>query len=165
MRFGRLVAVRRVGYRKYPSGGGLSVWECKCDCGNVVDVTLSSLRTGNTTSCGCFAHETRVKKFTKHGQSHSRLNEVWKQMKKRCTNDRSREYRWYGAKGVTVCDEWMNSFENFRDWMLEHGYDENAPRGMYTIDRINPFGNYEPCNCRLVSMDVQLKNKRKDWAV
>ena len=162
-RFGKLVAIRRTGYKKYPSGGGLSIWECECDCGKVVEVSLSALRTGNTSSCGCLHKEIMRDMHGEHFETNTRLYRVWKQMRKRCNNPNCREYRWYGANGVRVCDEWENSYELFRDWMIEHGYDESAERGKFTIDRINPFGNYEPENCRIVSMDVQLHNRRKDW--
>ena len=70
-------------------------------------------------------------------------------------------YKLFGALGVTVCDEWKNSFTSFHKWMLEHGYDENAKRGKCTIDRIDPGGNYCPENCRVVDMHVQAKNKRR----
>lgn len=162
-KFGRLTALRRTGYRKYPCGGGLSIWECKCDCGNVIELPLAALRTGNTSSCGCLYKEVMRNIHGKHLETNSRLYRVWKQMRKRCNNTNCREYRWYGAKGVKVCAEWDKSYEAFRDWMLCHGYDESAERGKHTIDRINPFGNYEPDNCRIVSMDVQLHNRRKDW--
>jgi hypothetical protein len=96
----------------------------------------------------------------KHGESRTRLYAVWKQMKKRCNNPNSDVYRWYGAKGVVVCDEWKESFISFKEWAYENGYDDTASRGECTIDRINPFGNYEPDNCRIVPMSVQLKNTR-----
>lgn len=80
-------------------------------------------------------------------------------MKKRCENTNHKDYKYYGALGVAVCDEW-HDYTKFKAWAMENGYDENAPRGSCTIDRINPCGNYEPSNCRWVGMDVQAKNKR-----
>lgn len=82
-------------------------------------------------------------------------------MKNRCYDKNYHSYKYYGAKGITVCDEWKNDFMAFRKWMLEHGYDENAPRGKCTIDRIDPYGNYCPENCRIVDMATQNKNRRK----
>lgn len=117
-KFGRLTALRRTGYRKYPGGGGLSIWECKCDCGNVIELPLAALRTGNTSSCGCLYKEVMRNIHGKHLETNSRLYRVWKQMRKRCNNTNCREYRWYGAKGVKVCAEWDKSYEAFRDWML-----------------------------------------------
>lgn len=163
-KFGHLTAIKRVGYRKYPGGGGLSIWECKCDCGNTTQVTLSALRTGNTTSCGCAGSRNSMGDRTRtHGMTHSRLNVIWKRMKRRCKCPNIREYKWYGAKGVSVCDEWDKSFEAFYEWSMKNGYDPSAPRGVCTIDRINPFGNYEPSNCRWVSMEEQRRNKRVDY--
>ena len=162
-KFGYLVAIRRIGNRKYPSGS-LSVWECKCDCGKTTEVTLSALRTGNTRSCGCLAEE-KDRQFASlnrtHGQSRTRLYQVWKQMKKRCYNPKEKVYKHYGARGVVVCDEWKNSFPEFRKWMIDHGYDESAKRGKCTIDRIDPNGNYCPENCRVVDMVVQRHNRRE----
>lgn len=159
-RFGRLVAIKRVGSKKYPGGGSLSFWECKCDCGNTINVPLSSLKQRNTESCGCLHKEITRNLHFSHGEAHSRLNELWKGMKARCNNPKHSSYRWYGAKGVKVCKEWEESFVSFKEWMLKNGYDVNAPRGEFTIDRINPCGDYEPTNCRLISIQEQQKNKR-----
>ena len=76
-----------------------------------------------------------------------------------CENSNHRDYKLYGAKGVTVCEEW-HDYTVFKEWTLKNGYNENAEKGECTIDRINPYGNYEPSNYRWVSMEVQRKNKR-----
>ena len=83
-------------------------------------------------------------------------------MMQRCYNPKNDRYRWYGEIGTKVCDDWKN-FVAFQKWATSNGYDENAPRGKCTLDRINPFGNYEPSNCRWVTMTVQNKNKRKHY--
>lgn len=159
-RFGRLIAIRRVGSRRYPGGGTLSMWECKCDCGNTITIPLCALKTGNTQSCGCLHKENVRNIHFVHGESHSRLNELWKGMKARCNNPKNTSFKWYGGKGVTVCKEWSESFVKFKEWMLENGYDETLPRGVQTIDRIDPCGNYEPSNCRLISIQEQQRNKQ-----
>lgn len=160
-RFGRLTAINRCG-----KVGGKTLWRCVCDCGNTTDVTISNLRNGHTQSCGCLcAEKTRAVKTTHGGKSTSnpdRLYAVWRAMKQRCYRPENRAYRYYGAKGVTVCDEWRDSYEAFRSWSLANGYDEKAKRGDCTIDRINCAGNYEPDNCRWVNMTVQAHNKRED---
>ena len=97
---------------------------------------------------------------TKHGDSGSRLHNVWIMMKQRCNNPNAGEYHRYGGRGIKVCDEWL-LFENFRDWAMLNGYDPNAPRGECTLDRIDNNGNYEPNNCRWVDMKTQMKNRPK----
>lgn len=88
-----------------------------------------------------------------HGGRHTRLYGVWCTMKERCNNPHSKSYKHYGARGISVCDEWANSFANFRDWAMANGYAEKM-----TIDRIDRDGNYEPTNCRFVTTAVQNRN-------
>ena len=76
-----------------------------------------------------------------------RLYKLLISIKQRCYNQNHNHYKFYGAKGIKVCDEWLNDFNSFKKWALENGYDYNAPKGQYTIDRIKPSGNYEPSNC------------------
>lgn len=82
-------------------------------------------------------------------------------MLNRCERERVHEYKWYGALGVKVCDEW-HDFAVFRDWANSSGYDPDAPHGKCTIDRIDPYGDYEPSNCRWVTMAEQARNKRRN---
>lgn len=137
------------------------MWNCLCDCGEKTTVKSTDLTTGHTRSCGCRQREVVSKVRKTHGDRDARLYRVWKSMKKRCENQNDKGYKYYGAKGVSVCDEW-HDYIKFKAWAMENGYDENALRGECTIDRINPYGNYEPSNCRWVSMDVQAHNKRKN---
>lgn len=90
-----------------------------------------------------------------------RLHAVYNSMKDRCYNPKSVSYRYYGARGISMCDTWLNNYEEFRDWAVESGYVEDAPRGACTIDRIDSNGNYEPNNCRWVDMKVQNSNRRR----
>lgn len=85
-------------------------------------------------------------------------------MKKRCESSNHKDYKWYGAKGVSVCDDW-HDYRVFKEWAINNGYDENAEWGQCTIDRINPYGNYDPSNCRWVSMAEQARNKRCNVAI
>ena len=78
----------------------------------------------------------------------------------RCYDEKNNSYRWYGARGITVCDEWRNDYAAFRDWAYANGYIEGAARGECTIDRIDVEGQYCPKNCRWVGADVQTKNRR-----
>lgn len=156
MRFGRLVVQKQ----KMRSKDRNIIWECKCECGNTTAVFGKDLKRGHTKSCGCLQKDKLRERRFKHGDRDSRLYSVWKTMKKRCENQNHKSYQWYGANGVVVCDEW-HDYSTFKEWAMQNGYDENAKRGECTIDRIDPYGNYEPKNCRWVSMAEQAKNKRK----
>lgn len=93
-----------------------------------------------------------------HGESYTRLHKVWNGMKQRCNDPNGKEYDRYGGRGIRVCEEWL-SYVNFRDWALANGYDATAPKGVCTLDRIDNDGNYEPSNCRWVSLSEQYANK------
>lgn len=89
----------------------------------------------------------------KHGKAYSKEHHIWREMRQRCNNRKAKDYRYYGGQGVTVCERW-SKFENFYADMGP------KPEGL-TLDRINPFGNYEPSNCRWASRMVQAQNTRK----
>ena len=151
MTFGRLTVVSKSD--KIVNYG--VAWNCKCECGKETVVTTHALKSGGTQSCGC-GRGGQIK----HGKSKTRLYGVWCGMIRRCEETTNPAYRWYGAKGVKVCEEWRRDFQKFFDWSMENGYDENAPRGICTLDRINPYGNYEPNNCRWADWDTQVNNRR-----
>ena len=134
-------------------------FHCRCDCGAEKDVKAEYLRKGKSTSCGCYQKEVIAKIRTTHGHSinrkPSRTYVSWQGMFERCYKPWRRDYRWYGGLGVIVCERWHESFENFLADMGECPTD-------YTIDRIDPTGNYEPGNCRWAPWDVQDWNKRKN---
>lgn len=154
-RFGRLTVIERSS-----EIGSIVKWLCRCDCGNYTTVASQPLRLGQTKSCGCLHDEVAGDSARTHGHSKTRLYAVWKDMRQRCFNQNNPNFYKYGARGITICAEWANSFEAFHDWAFANGYDPNAARGECTIDRINNDGNYEPSNCRWVSMKVQVKNRR-----
>lgn len=95
-----------------------------------------------------------------HGDTGSRLYTVYGDMKSRCTNPNAPNYYLYGGRGITICDEWSDSYLNFKEWALSHGYDENAKYGECTLDRVDVNKGYSPDNCRFVSLKVQANNKR-----
>lgn len=144
-------------------------WKCKCECGNITSVRGSHLADGSTTSCGCYQKELSSKKIkeltTKHDLSNSRLYKVYKSIKSRCYYKNQPAYTNYGGRGIKMCDEWKNDFMAFHDWAYSNGYDENAELMKCTIDRIDNDGNYEPSNCRWVSMKEQSLNKRTNHRV
>lgn len=152
-RYGKLTVKERIS----PIGEKPVKWRCTCDCGGSTITTTDKLKSGKTKSCGCLRREHARKT---HGMSDTRLYTIWCAMKRRCYTPGDTDYPWYGALGVTVCDEWLHDFTAFHDWAMVNGYDPDAPRGECTIDRIDPCGNYEPSNCRWVNMHVQASNKR-----
>lgn len=169
-RFGRLTVIERAENNKR----GNTMWLCKCDCGNTTIVQGTLLKSHASQSCGCLhqeilrqgressyrAERARASRTT-HGKSNFRLYAVWSSMIQRCYNPKSGRYKHYGARGITVCDEWRNDFSAFYNWAMANGYDENAPYGQCTLDRIDVNGNYRPENCRWVDMKTQRQNQRK----
>ena len=154
-RFGRYVVVREIN----PDKNGNRRMLCKCDCGNEREVLLNSLVNGTSRSCGCLQKEIATKVSSKHGFYQERLYKVWTAMKSRCNNPNNSRYKNYGGRGIKVCKEWEDDYVAFRTFMLENGYDENAPHGQCTIDRIDNDGNYCPENCRVIDNRQQQINK------
>lgn len=162
-RFSRLTVIKCNGRDNL----GSLLWECQCDCGKLTVIRGYHLRKKAIRSCGCLKREltsTRMKAhhtgghYTHHG-SNTRLYQIWTNMKTRCLNPNNRAFKWYGAVGITICAEWLD-FKNFQEWALQSGYQDNL-----TIERRNPFGNYEPSNCAWIPKKEQRKNQRrsKQW--
>lgn len=151
LRFGRLTVIRKTDQRG-PDGG--IIYECLCDCGKNCFVWGNKLTRKSHSakrSCGCLHDETHPK----HGGSKTTLFHKWTGMQDRCYNRKSKQYPDYGGRGISVCEEWRDSFAVFRDWAIANGYQEGL-----SIDRINVNGNYCPENCRWITMSEQQKNKR-----
>ena len=167
-KFGKLTVVKRVEDHIQKSGAPKAMWLCKCECGGERIVYGQALRAGKAIDCGCDTHE-RLSALsrehaTTHGGSKTRLYKIWRHMRERCSKPKCKEYKFYGARGITVCPEW-NDFTVFRDWCYANGYDPGAKRGKCTLDRIDTNGNYEPSNCRFVDMATQSRNTRRNWMI
>lgn len=168
LQFGNLTVIKEVEKPKHIKSIYGHYWLCRCKCGNETIVDTSSLtRThGSVKSCGCLARqitsEYMRKKKTTHGMTGSRLYNIWAGMKARCYNPACKEYPLYGRRGIRMCPEWKESFEEFCKWALPAGYDETAKRGQCTLDRIDVNGNYCPENCRWVDQKTQCNNTRKN---
>lgn len=150
-RFGHLTVIERAGYDE--SNKHL-FWKCQCDCGAEFVAGGDGIRSGSTTSCGCHRRYVSRTKGYKHGQTHTRLYRVWAKMKQRCCDPNDKDYKYYGARGINVCEEWMES-KNFFDWALSHGYEDNL-----TIERLDNYKGYCPDNCAFIKREDQCKNQR-----
>lgn len=149
-RFERLVVL---GYSHFSASMG-RMWKCECNCGNVTVVSGRNLRSGTSKSCGCYRKEVASKKASIHNMKGTRIYSIWQCMKRRCYDKNGDHFLYYGGRGITVCDEWVDNFVSFYEWAMSNGYNN-----LLTIDRKDVNGNYEPSNCRWVSQVVQQRNR------
>lgn len=153
-KFGRLTVLEDVGRDKSKQ----VIWLCQCSCSDdsTCEVRSSHLRSGHTQSCNCLQKERTIEAHKTHGHctkfNPSPTYTAWHGVIQRCTNPNSKAYRYYGAKGITVCDRWLR-FENFLEDM------GSKPEGM-TLDRINTYLGYYPENCRWATWEQQRHNRR-----
>jgi hypothetical protein len=152
-RFGRLVALSLV---ERAAEGGAHKWAFRCDCGNEKVASIRDARTGHTSSCGCLFSEVVAARNTTHGLSRDNRAEYrsWKDMRGRCNNPNSDDFKDYGGRGITVCERW----NDFAAFLTDMG---KRPAGS-TLDRINVNGNYEPGNVRWAKPVQQANNKRSN---
>lgn len=151
-RFGLLTVHERAGSDRL----GNAMWRCTCECGGQSIVSTHNLKRGHTKSCGCLQKES----VTTHSGTGTRLYRIWEGMKRRCYEITHAHFKDYGGRGITVCDEWLRSFEAFRDWALANGYRDDL-----TIDRKDNDGPYSPDNCHWATHKAQQNNMRSNRAI
>ena len=160
--FGRLTVIEAAAPHVEPRGRHHRMWLCRCACGTEKEIYHQSLVRGLTRSCGCLRRETTVARTQTHGHSKkgnwSATYRSWSGMITRCTSEGHDKFSYYGGRGITVCDRWSSSFENFLADMGE------CPPA-HSIDRVDVNGNYEPGNCRWATRTEQLRNKRNNVLV
>ena len=152
-RFGRWVVISEASKeKKY----GRRRWICKCDCGVEKIVEQAILNRGDSVSCGCYKRKMASLRKSTHRETvngQSKEYRSWCYMKTRCYNKNRVDYKFYGGRGIEVCERWKSSFENFLEDM------GRCPEGL-TLDRINSNGNYSPSNCRWATWETQHRNTR-----
>ena len=170
-RFGKLVVL---GFANHSKLG--AYYFVKCECGTQGKMfTKESLLNGVATSCGCEKaqnHKKYKRSTVKNPFIAHPLHKVWDTMKSRCKNPKRAGYYLYGGRGIKVCEEWSNritGYMNFYKWAINNGYKYEptlkGKRNRYTLDRIDPNGNYCPENCRWIDVKEQGFNKRADCEI
>lgn len=146
-RFGRLVVFGKS--TRLSNAGAL--WECICDCGSTSTVNSLKLRSGKTSSCGCYRKE--ILDQTTHGLSNkTNTYRSWKEMRNRCNNPKAQNYKWYGGRGIIICERW----DSYQAFLSDMG---DRPEGK-TLDRKDSDGNYEPSNCKWSTSKEQALTNR-----
>ncbi|MGS1095841.1 hypothetical protein ACVCNR_14785 [Aquamicrobium terrae] len=160
-KFGRLTVLRRAG----KTSNGEATWACRCECGGDKEATTYNLRCGLTKSCGCLHREVTAELSRTHGMcaggGRHPLYKTWSNMIARCQNAQRDNFKYYGGRGIKVCDRWRDGdagLTGFECFLADMG---PKPTPCHTLDRIDNDGNYEPGNCRWATQTEQVANSRK----
>lgn len=160
--FGKLKVISEAPSCVAPSGKKERRSLCQCVCGNVVTLRNADIVKGHTKSCGCQRAETNRSLRLVHGHAvggkPTKTWRIWSDLKNRCLNKSNHAFEDYGGRGITVCAQWLDSFESFLNHMGE------CPPGM-SIDRIDNSKGYEPGNCRWATQAEQNRNTRQNRIV
>ena len=160
LKFGKLEVISRAPDR-YVCGKQVTMWNCHCECGNDTVVSGHSLRNHHTESCGCGIREASFK----HGDTGTKLYREWCGIKRRCYNQNHHSYKDYGARGITMCDEWKDDYLAFKAWAeTQSNYEEflNSKKSELSIDRMDNDKGYFPDNCRFATAKEQANNRRSN---
>ena len=160
--FGRYTVIERTPNHVTSGGGKKTMYLCKCSCGTMKTVEGAALKNGRVKSCGCFNSEITGERFRKHGLRGSKAYSTWYGIKNRCFNKKQPRYKDYGGRGINLCKEWADSFQEFYAFVskLPHAFEDG-----YSIDRINNDGNYEPGNVKFSTSHEQNMNRRNSHGV
>lgn len=155
-KYGKLTIIKRLDTKERKR------WIAKCECGNIKTYRLDHLHSGAIRSCGCIRRkyskiEKKPSNMKHHGFSNEDFYGLYKNMIHRCYNENATRYDRYGGRGITVCDEWKNNIESFKNWALKNGYEKGL-----SIERIDVNGNYEPSNCTFIPLAEQSYNTTRN---
>ena len=168
--YGSLTAVAPMRLSKF----GTVIWQWQCKCGNTHEATAIQIKAvakqatnPEVPSCGCVKIARAIEVHTKHGMSRTPLHAIWQAMKQRCYNPKHKLYYMYGGKGVTICDEWLNSFESFAQWAEANGWSQGKHIDKdISSDRQNVSRSYGPDTCLVMDgfENVRYSSSRNNYA-
>lgn len=155
--FDRLTVVGRAQKR-----GRQSRWLCRCQCGTEKVIQSNHLKSKEVRSCGCLLKDFLKENppHMKHGETNTRLFNIYHQMKRRCYDTTHINYKNYGGRGILICDEWINDYTVFAEWARSNGYSDDL-----TLDRRDNSRGYSPDNCRFATITQQNRNKRTNVTI